>query len=126
MKPNSIDKMLTKKDLSYLAKEGNCLQDVHMAVAGSLLKMQFPTKAGFQPTVYETERLQPQHEGTIQFHFDSQRQHWITSTFSGGIIRYLDSLYPGVLSDEVKQQLRVIYGHLMKTPKVMVARVQQQ
>ena len=29
------------------------------------------------------------------------------------------------ISDEVKQQLRVIYGHLMKTPKVMVVRVQQ-
>ena len=30
------------------------------------------------------------------------------------------------ISDEVKQQLRVIYGYLMKTPKVMVVRVQQQ
>ena len=54
-KPDSIDKMLTKKDLSYLAKEGNCLQDVHMAVAGSRLKIQFPTKVGFQQTVYDTE-----------------------------------------------------------------------
>ena len=57
----------------YLAKEGNCLKDVHMAVAESLLKTQFPTKAGFQLTVYDTERLQPQDEGTIQFHFDRQR-----------------------------------------------------
>ena len=61
-----------------------------------------------------------------QFHFDSQRHHWTTSTFSGGVIRYFDSLYPGALSDEVKQQLRALYGHLMKHPKVMVVRVQQQ
>lgn len=118
--------MLTKRDLSYLAKEGNCLQDVYMAVAGALLKEQFPTKAGFQPTIYDSEQLQPQGEGTVQFHFDSQRQHWTTSTFSGGAIRYFDSLYPGALSDEVKQQLRALYGHLMKSPKVMMVRVQQQ
>ena len=124
--PDSIDKMLTKKDLSYLAKEGNRLQDVHMAVAGVLLKKQFPAKAGFQPTVYDSERLQPQGEGTIQFHFDSQRQHWTTSTFSGGTIRYFDSLYPDVLSDEMQCQLRALYGHLMKNPKVLVMRVQQQ
>ena len=48
----SIDNKLTESDLAYLAKEGNCLQDVHMAVAGELLK-QFPTRAGFQPTVCE-------------------------------------------------------------------------
>ena len=52
-KSDSIDKMLTKKDLLYLAKEGNYLQDVHMAVAGLLLNIQYPTKAGFQLTVYD-------------------------------------------------------------------------
>ena len=116
---------MTKKDLSYLEKEGNRLQDVHMAVAGALLKKQFPEKAGFQPTVYDSERLQPQGKGTIQLRFDSQRKHWTTSTFSGGMIRYFDNLYPGVLSDEVQCQLRALYGHLMKNPKVMVVRVQQ-
>ena len=97
-----------------------------MAVAGALLKEQFPTKAGFQPTLYKSERLQPQYQGTVQFHFDSERKHWTTSTFSAGAIRYFDSLYPGGLSDEVKRQLKALYGHLMKTPKVMVVRVQQQ
>ena len=125
-KPESIDKMLTKKDLTYLEKEGNCLQDIHIAMAGALLKKQFPEKAGLQPTVYNSERLQPQSEGTIQIHFDRQRKHWTSSTFSGGMVRYYDSLYPGDLSEDIRNQLRSLYGHLMKTPKVMVVRVQQQ
>ena len=97
-----------------------------MAMAGALLKKQLPEKAGFQPTVYDSEHLQPQGEGTIQLHFDSQRKHWTTSIFSGGTIRYFDSFYPGDLSDEIQCQLRALYGHLTKKPKVMVVRVQQQ
>ena len=97
-----------------------------MAMAGALLKKQLPEKAGFQPTVYDSEHLQPQGEGTIQLHFDSQRKHWTTSIFSGGMIRYFDSFYPGDLSDEIQCQLRALYGHLTKKPKVMVVRVQQQ
>ena len=110
--------MLSKKDLAYLEEEGNCLQDVHMAMAGALLKKQFPEKAGFQPTVYDSECL--------QLHFDSQRKHWTTSILSGGTIRYFDNLYPCDLSDEIQRQLRALYGHMTKNPKVMVVRVQQQ
>ena len=80
-----------------------------MAMAGALLKKQFPEKAGFQPTVYDSEFLQPQGEGTIQLHFDSQ---------------YFDSLDPGDLLDEIQCQLRALCGHLIKKPKVMVVRVQ--
>ena len=97
-----------------------------MAVAGTLIGKKFPARAGFQPTVYSSKRLEPQVEGTIQFHFDTQRLHWTTSTFSRGAIRYFDSLYPGYLSTEVHQQLKALYGHLMKTPTVSVVRVQQQ
>ena len=118
--------MLSKKDISYLEKEGNRLQDVHMGMAGALLKKQFPEKAGFQPTVYDSERLQPKGEGIIQLHFDSQWKHWTTSIFSSGTIWYFDSLYPGDLSDEIQWQLRALYGHLTKKPKVMVVQVQQQ
>ena len=107
-------------------KEGGHLQDVHMAVAGTLIRKKFPARAGFQPTLYSSEQLEPHVEGTIQFHFDTQRQHWTMSTFSGGAIRYLDSLYPGYLSTEVQQQLKALYGHLMKTPTVSVVRVQQR
>ena len=56
----SVDKMLSKRDLMYLTKDDSPLQDVNMAAAGALLKKQFPKTAGFQPTVYNSERLQPQ------------------------------------------------------------------
>ena len=56
-KPESIDKMLTTKDLTYLEKEGNCLQDIHIAMAGALLKsniqrrqdynLQFTARSGY-------------------------------------------------------------------------------
>ena len=95
-----------------------------MAIAGTLLKKQFPEKAGFQPTVYDSEFLQPQGEGTIQLHFDSQRKHWATSIFSGVKIQYFDSLDPGDLLDEIQCQLRALCEHLIKKLKVMVVRVQ--
>ena len=95
-----------------------------MAMAGALLKKQFPEEAGFQPTVYDSEFLQPQDEGTIQLHFDCQRKHWATSTFSGAKIQYFDSLYPSDLLDEIQCQLRALCGHLIKKLKVMVVRVQ--
>ena len=125
-KGQSVKKMLTKEDLANLENEDTRLQDVHMAVAGSLILKKFPTQAGFQPTLYSPERLRPQEEGTIQFHFDANRQHWTTSTYSGGTIRYFDSLYPGYISAEVQQQLKALYGHLMKTPTASALRVQQQ
>ena len=92
------------------------------------VKKQFPEKAGLQPTAYNSERLQPQSEGTIHIHLDSQRKHWTTSTLSGDTVRYYayDNLYPGDFSEDIQNQLRSLYGHLMKTPKVVVVRVQQQ
>ena len=36
---------------------GNHLQDVHMAMAGGLLKKQFPAKAGFQPIACDSKHL---------------------------------------------------------------------
>ena len=59
-------------------------------------------------------------------HFDAKKQHWTTSTYGGNIIRYFDSLYNGYLTDDIRQQLLKLYGHLMKTPTVQVVRVQQQ
>ena len=85
---------------------------------------QFPTKSGF------SQQFMTRNDCSLrvkeQINFDSQRQHWTTSTSSGGSIWYFDNLFPGALSEEVKQQLRALYGHLMKNPKVMVVRVQQQ
>ena len=97
-----------------------------MSIVSTLLKQQFPDRAGFQPTVYSIECLRPQQEGTIQFHYEQSRKHWATSMFSGNTIRYFDSMYPGHISDDIMQQLRTIYSHLMKAPTVQVIRVQQQ
>ena len=52
--------------------------------------------------------------------------HWTTSTSSDSMIQYFDSLYPDILPDEMQRQLRTLYWHLMKNPKVMVVRVQHQ
>ena len=92
-----VKKTLTQEGLAYLENKDARLQDMHMAVAGSLIKKKFPTQAGFQSTLYSCEQLRPQEEGAIQFHFDLSRQHWTTSTYSGGTIRYFDSLNPGYL-----------------------------
>ena len=117
---------MTKMEVAYISKEGNCLQDVHIAAAGALLKSSFPERAGFQSTLYSPECWQSQGEETIQMHFDAKKQHWTTSTYGGNIIRYFDSLYNGYLTDDIRQQLMKLYGHLMKTPTVQVVRVQQQ
>ena len=118
---------MTKMEVAYISKEGNCLQDVHIAAAGALLKSSFPERAGFQSTLYSPECWQSQGEETIQMHFDAKKQHWTTSTYSGNIICCFDSLYNGYLTDDIRQQLLLkLYGHLMKTPTVQVVRVQQQ
>lgn len=65
-------------------EKGECLRDVHIALAHSLLKQQFPDRAGFQSTLYVANgRCIPQKEGRIQLHFDEERKHWLTSSFSG-------------------------------------------
>ena len=117
---------LSNAEIDYIAMEGNDLSDFHMSIASTLLKQQFPDRAGFQPTVYSMARLRPQQEGTIQFHYEQGRKHWATSMFSGNTIRYFDSMYPGHISDDIMQQLRTIYSHLMKAPTVQVIHVQQQ
>ena len=111
---------MTKMEVAYISKEGNCLQDVHIAAAGALLKSSFPERARFQSTLYSPECWQSQGEETIQMHFDAKKQHWTTSTYSGNIIRYFNSLYNGYLTDDIRQQLLKLYGHLMKTPTVQV------
>ena len=73
---------LNAAEVSTIEK-GDCLQDVHIALANALLQQQFPGRAGFQSTLYVANgRCIPQKEGTIQIHFDEERKHWLTSSFS--------------------------------------------
>lgn len=117
---------LSAEEVSMIEK-GNCLQDVHIALANTLLQQQFPDRAGFQSTLYVAKgRCVPQKEGTIQIHFDEARKHWLTSSFSGRRVQIFDSRYTGFIPDGVKEQMKAIYGHLSKQLSAQVVRVQQQ
>ena len=90
-----------------MIEKGDCLQDVHIALANALLQQQFPDRAGFQSTLYVANgRCSPQKEGTIQIHFDEVRKHWLTSSFSNRRIQIFDSRYTGFIPDGVKKQMR--------------------
>ena len=105
---------LNAAEVSMIEK-GDCLQDVHIALANTLLQQQFPDKAGFQSTLYVANgRCVPQKEGTIQIHFDEVRKHWLMFSFSSRRVQIFDSRYTGFIPDGVKQQMRAIYGHLSK------------
>lgn len=100
---------------------------MHIALAHSLLKQQFPDRAGFQSTLYVANgRCIPQKEGRIQLHFDEERKHWLTSSFSGRRVHIFVSRYTGFIPDGVKEQMIVIYSHLSKQLSAQVVRVQQQ
>lgn len=108
-------------------QKGDRLQGVHIAMAHTMLKQQFPERAGFQSTYRVTDgTCAPQDEGTIQIHFDKERKHWLTTIFSGKRIHVFDSLYTGFIPDGVQQQMRAIYGHLSEQLSAQVVRVQQQ
>ena len=118
---------LTPEDLEAV-EEGKCLQDVHITAANTLLKEQFPDRAGFQCTLYlQNHKALPQSEGTIQIHFDAERSHWATSVFSSNKVHFFDSRYVGYISDGVEQQVKEIYGHLVrKQLTLQVVHVLQQ
>ena len=108
-------------------EKGECLQDVHIAPAHTMLQQQFPDRAGFQSTLHVANgRCIPQKEGTIQMHFDEERKHWLTSSFIGRRVHIFDSRYTGFIPDGVKEQMRAIYSHLSKQLSAQVVRVQQQ
>jgi len=108
-------------------EKGECLRDVHIALAHCLLKQQFPDRAGFQSTLHVANgRCIPQKEGRIQIHFDEERKHWLTSSFSGRRVHIFDSRYTGFIPDGVKEQMIAIYSHLSKQLSAQVVRVQQQ
>ena len=96
-------------------------------MAHTMLKQQFPDRAGFQSTYRVKDgTCAPQDEGTIQIHFDKERKHWLTTIFSGKRIHVFDSLYTGFIPDGVQQQMRAIYGHLSEQLSAQVVHVQQQ
>ncbi len=106
--------VLCDADMKALKGRGR-LNDNHIHAANNILTKQFPDRAGFQYTLrYKSvERLiVPQtNEGTIQLH-NVRSNHWVTTVFSGGVVRLFDSLYTGVIDDELAEQITVTYGKL--------------
>lgn len=106
---------------------GYKLQFQHIEAASALLKQQFPKCSGLQSTLYLSNgRIEPQQPGTIQIHFESERQHWIVSTYAGNTVRYFDSLYNGSIQPSIAHQIQQLYGGLSKVVTVQVMRVHYQ
>ena len=61
----------------------------------------------------------------LQFHYQSEREHWITTSYINGEVLLYDSKFTGKLSSSLKQQICQIYQSAVRL-RVAVVEVQQQ
>ena len=105
--------------------DGSELTDRHIDAANILMKKQFPHIGGLDSplTTMSTtnEKAKSPH---MQILHSKSRQHWVLSTNINNSIIYIDSLYSGVISDDIVVQLKKIYGE--ECSMVTVPYVQQQ
>lgn len=62
----------------------------------------------------------------IQIHHDSEREHWVTSTYSNGEVLLYDSSSTGAISLSLQSQLAEIYKDAIKDDMLMVTIVPMQ
>ncbi len=105
------------------------LNNEHIHAAQKILAKQFSDRAGFQYTLryksVEKPIVTQTNEGTIQLH-NIGGDHRVTTIFSGGAVRLFDSLYAGVIADDLVEQITQTYGKLKEHLTVQVVRIQQQ
>lgn len=97
-----------KPDDLELSKEEKEFNDSVIQSARRILREQFPEVRGWQDPVLCQTQFVPVREAAAQIHYTG-KQHWVCSTFIGGL-RVYDSSGSKTLTSSMKVQLTEIYG----------------
>uniref|UniRef100_A0A1B8Y9J4 Uncharacterized protein n=1 Tax=Xenopus tropicalis TaxID=8364 RepID=A0A1B8Y9J4_XENTR len=104
------DLLLTKRHKKEL-QANDWLDDRIIDAAQNLLKKQFNAE-GLQSCLLSEIEFEPVRGPSVQIHFDSTRQHWLTSCFRHDHVEIADSLNTANLPKTVKKQVIECYGKL--------------
>lgn len=108
-------------------ESGQWLQMEQIYLATQLVKARFPEQEGLLCTLalQKPSKLPKLPQGSIQIHHVNGN-HWVTSMHCGSYVKVYDSLYSGVLANDLQTQLLALYSTEGRSLEVRVQRVQQQ
>lgn len=97
------------------------LDDKIINAAQILMKAQNQQIDGLVSTLIgETNGFQASSKQSVQIHFDSNRQHWVTSSTMRNRIELADSLYNGSISESIVSQLKQRYVNFAEKQQITV------
>uniref|UniRef100_A0A1B8Y9C9 Uncharacterized protein n=1 Tax=Xenopus tropicalis TaxID=8364 RepID=A0A1B8Y9C9_XENTR len=115
------DLLLTKRHKKEL-QANDWLDDRIIDAAQNLLKKQFNAE-GLQSCLLSEIEFEPVRGPSVQIHFDSTRQHWLTSCFRHDHVEIADSLNTANLPETVAKQIIECYGKLFHKPTITIKRL---
>jgi hypothetical protein len=119
---------LTESDKATILN-GEKLDDKVIDAAQSLLKQSYYPVDGLDSTLLvQADGFDPTSNQCVQIHFDSSREHWVTSASTRNRVEIADSCFVGQLSVSVSTQLKQRYATLVENNilSVYVLPTQQQ
>ncbi|KAL5491658.1 hypothetical protein EMCRGX_G016990 [Ephydatia muelleri] len=113
-----------------ILEQGGLLDDFVIYAVLMLLRDQFPTMSGFQPTVLcQVKGFTPMNTDGIQIHYTDE-EHWVTTALSDGSVFLYDSLVGNTetLPLNLKEQFSTVYKCAANDSALIVTQypVQQQ